>query len=137
MISERIIKESIKGNREAHKKLYDTCAPYVYSIVQNYIWDTEFRKDAMQEVFAQIFFSLKNFDNKKGSYKSWMARLTVNRCITLLKNNNKLDVISDLANVEDIPEEGLWNADQLTKENIEAMLSLMPNGYRTIFLCFI
>lgn len=134
MVSKEVILANIRGDRQAHKHLYDACAPYVYTIVKNYIYDREFRKDAMQEVFAHIFHSIHRYDEEKGEFKTWVGRIAVNRCIVLLRKSNLIDYKEDISELAETPYQSFDYLNNLTKDDIENMLSQMPEGYRTVFL---
>lgn len=133
MIDQKIIENCKRKDERAYKLCYDACAPYVYSIVKNYIYDFELRKDAMQEIFSQVFISIKTFDSTKGKFKSWISQIAINRCISILRKNKKLNYIIPLdreLEVADYSE----TFDAINKDELERLLSHMPEGYRTIFL---
>lgn len=134
MVAATVIRQCMDGERIAQRKLYDACAPYVFAIVKSYIRDEHYRKDAMQEAFAHIFSSLKNYDANKGNFKNWIGRITVNRCATLLKKTINFNLRPEAKGETIITNDSFAYLDQLTKADIENLLSKMPNGYRTIFL---
>ncbi len=134
MIDREVIEGCLKNNREAHKRLYDACAPYVYTIVKRYVPDRVFRKDAMQEVFAQVFLSIHRYDPARGSFKPWLAKIATNRCAVILRKEYLHSVFNN-----EIPEsyantQSYELNDDLSRDNIETILKTMPVGYRTIFL---
>jgi len=134
LINNEVIKSCLRGERKAHQMCYEKCAPYVYTIVKSYIYDIEMRKDAMQEVFANIFSSMSKYDGSKGSFKSWIASITVYQCIGLLRANKSLNILVPL---DGNSEELSFEADELhsiKKTDIEALIINMPIGYRTIFM---
>lgn len=133
-INQQLLDNCIMRDRVSQKALYEACAPYVYTIVKNYISDKSFIKDALQEAFAHIFCSLKNFDPSKGAFKSWIARITVNQCINILKKTGKINVSEGLELIMDIPDHAFSYLEELTKEDIEKILTKMPGGYKTVFL---
>ncbi len=134
MLDNHTIQACIKGDQRTHRKVYETCAPYVFAIVKNYFNTDDDRKDAMQEVFASLFTSLKNFDKTKGVFKSWLSRLVVYQCISLIKKSNNLQV-TYAAEIEDqIPDTTLLYLEQFSTQDLDKMLALMPQGYKTIFL---
>lgn len=114
--------------------MYKSCAPYIFTIIKNYFSYEDDRKDALQEVFAQIFLSIHQFDDIKGSFKSWASRLTVYQCIALLRKKNKLQINYSLEVVDNVGENALDSLEKLSVNDLENMLKYMPDGYRTIFL---
>ena len=134
MVTEEIITRCINNDRQAHASLYSSCAPYAYTIIKNYIGDNHFRKDALQESFAEIFTSLDSFDKNKGAFKSWMSRIVVHTCIDLYKHKFKVfDDLEESEIGESIDEQPIeFNSNDLKR--IELLMKDMPKGYKTIFL---
>ncbi len=132
MVSKELIRQCIENDRVAHGQLYRSCAPYVYAIIKNYISDTHFRKDALQEVFVELFTALESYDSMKGSYKSWLSRITVHTCIDLQKRKFKIFDNLEESSVEEPELEVEFNERDL--EKIDLLLNDMPSGYKTIFL---
>lgn len=134
MIDNRTIEACLNGDKRAHSEVYRLCAPYVYAIVKNYFVADEDRKDAMQEAFASLFTSIKNYDVEKGSFKSWLSRLVVLQCINIIKKS-KLLFVTYTSEMEDLHQDTtLDKLEKFSQQDIEKMLNLMPTGYKTIFL---
>lgn len=134
MIDTIYIHQCKKGEASSYKKLYEVTSSYVYAIIKTYIWDEEYRKDIMQDTYAAIFTSIKTFDENKGEFKSWMAKITVFNCIAFLRKNSKMKFDYSLSLVEDIEDDDYRKLHELTKNEIEIILKDMPLGYKTIFL---
>jgi len=133
-IDKDIIARCKRKDEMACKMIYQSYAPYVYAIIKNYLMEQEERKDMLQEVFAQIFLSIHRFDSKKGSFKSWISRITVNRCAVHLRNRSRLRVVFSMEEIVVEPRESLKLLEQLDRSALEELLSAMPEGYRTVFL---
>jgi len=134
MVTKDIIEQCIDNSRLAQENLYKSCAPYAYAIVKNYISDTHFRKDALQEVFAELFKSLRSFDENRGSFKSWLSSMTVHTCINLQRKQLK---IHDGLTVDDMVDIAVSPTAELSEKELERahlILKDMPQGYKTIFL---
>lgn len=133
MIEVDIINGCKRKDEKAYKQCYELYAPYVYSIIKNYISDNDYRRDAMQEVFSQVFISINNYDANKGAFKSWIAQLTIYQSISLLRKQKRLNIFVPLDSNTDVVEVN-DSLDQLTKEELNQMLAHMPEGYKTVFL---
>ncbi|MEM8524597.1 MAG: sigma-70 family RNA polymerase sigma factor [Bacteroidota bacterium] len=133
-ITKDIIARCKQKDEAAYKVIYQTCAPYVYAIIKNYLSEQEERKDMLQEVFAQIFLSIHRFDAKKGNFKPWVAKITANRCAVHLRSRNHLRVVFSMEEVVEEPRESLALLEQLNRADLEELLTSMPEGYRTVFL---
>jgi len=135
MVPVEIIEKSKAGDRTSQKELYNRCSKYVYAIVKSYIKDDSHRFDAMQESFVHIFGSLEKFDATKGSFKSWISKITVNQSVSFLRKHYKLYMsITDEELTDNIFDNTLDTFDQLSKEEIDQLLGDMPLGYKTVFL---
>jgi RNA polymerase sigma-70 factor (ECF subfamily) len=134
LVEQNIIHLCIRGDREATKSLYQECAPYVYAIIKNYFVEDVDRKDAMQEVFAQVYLSLKNFDFTKGSFQNWLSKLAVNQCATLIRKSKKISFVYSLETMDTADEVSTEFMNHLNVTDLENMLKNMPVGYKTIFL---
>jgi len=134
MVSIDLINKCIARDRLAQQQLYEACAPYVYTIIKSYIADESYRKDAMQEAFSHIYLSLEKYDPQRGQFKSWIGRITANRCATLLKRTINFNMRLEEEITPDVGAHTFAYLDQLSKAEIEQLLVNMPKGYRTIFL---
>jgi len=137
MITQEIIERCKCKEQRAFKECYEKCAPYVYTIIKSYIYEPEFRKDAMQEVFAQIFLYINKYDSKKGAFKSYISKIAINQCIAILRKRKTINLFVPLEENHQAIGQADINLDRLTKKDIEKILEKMPDGYRTIFLLFV
>lgn len=134
MIDNSVIERCKQKDRKAFKECYEACAPYVFAIVKNYITGHDDRKDAMQEVFAHIFHSMKSYDPAKGKFKSWIAQVTVNRCIDLLQKKKRLNFLVPLNEGFDAPVEQDESPIDIQSDLFQSLSQRMPTGYKTVFL---
>lgn len=127
------------GQEKGYRALYEACVPYVYTIVKSYIHDAADHKDVIQDIFAHLFVHLGGYDVDKGPFKPWLRRVAVNHCLMRLRKNDVLDMVIPIDTHAD---HRLSTAnghvghriDDLSREDIEALLAKMPVGYKTIFL---
>ena len=126
-------KRQILRERKALKQCYETCAPYVYTIIRNYIHDSSVHRDILQEVFISLYSSLPNYDPKQGNFKPWLSTIAIRQCIAHLRKK-KLSYTVLTVDHSNQPDVELIGLDELNREEIEKLLEKMPEGYRTIFL---
>lgn len=134
MIDNSLISLCKQGSRDAHGQVYNTCIPYVYSTVKRYIYNHEDAKDVIQETFAKVFTKIETFDSKKGTWNTWLRKITVNQCLLHLRKNKKLTLLSP---IDESPEQSIDDSellDQLSRNDIDKMLANMPNGYKLVFM---
>ncbi|MCF8320201.1 MAG: sigma-70 family RNA polymerase sigma factor [Flavobacterium sp.] len=69
------------------EKLYNQYSVLVYNIALNYLQNIEDAEEITQDVFIQINNSLDKFQ-KKSSLKTWIYRITINKCLDYIKHKN-------------------------------------------------
>lgn len=84
-VEEALIHSCKKNDSNAQKRLYMLLLPYLRAIVNRYLRDTSYEKDALQESFVKVFKTIDSFDQQKGELKSWAGRITINTCLNLNK----------------------------------------------------
>jgi RNA polymerase sigma factor (sigma-70 family) len=131
LIDLTIIEGCQHKDQHAFRTLYETCLPYVFRIVNDYIPDEDFRKDLVQEVFAKVFLNISGFDPQRGEFRFWLRKITVNQCRMFLRKEDHLEVSSDLeSSMHPTVSIDLRGLDpDLTEE----LLEKMPQGYREVF----
>lgn len=78
------------GNRvDNFKVLYNQYSLLVYNVALNYLQNNEDAEEITQDVFIQIHNSLSDFKNKS-TLKTWIYRITINKCLDFLKHKNSL-----------------------------------------------
>jgi len=127
------IELSKKGEERGYAQLYKDCAPYVYSHVKRYIWDTDFRKDMMQEIFAKIFINIKKFDPQKGNFKGWIKRIAINECLQQIRKKRPLYNATNIEASFDLADETPLPTD-LKRSDIDLLLKDMPPRYKVVFM---
>ena len=134
VVETNVINAAVRRDKGAFKIIYESCAPYAFSIIRRYISSTNDHKDILQEVFARLFLSLNTFDTSK-DFKPWLRRIVINQCMQHLRKNRKRSVVVPLTPTIREPNENLEaQLTKLSKSDIEMLLSQMPDGYRQVFM---
>ena len=81
---EYLTRSCARGNSRHCRMIYERYKKFVYGIVWKYLHDVETVKDVTQETFLKVFKNLANFRHDS-SFKTWLARITVNVCISHLR----------------------------------------------------
>lgn len=75
---------------ESFENLHQQYHPMVRQMCLGYVkGDEDLAKDLTQEIFIGIWNALPKFKGRS-SYKTWIYRITVNTCLSHLRENNKL-----------------------------------------------
>jgi len=84
------------GDQSALAALYDRYSSVVYAVALRVLGDTGAAEDVLQEVFLQLWRNPGAFDAARGSLGSWLAVITRNRAIDLLRRRRPETDIEDV-----------------------------------------
>ena len=74
-------------NKSDFKTVYNQYHVLVYNVALNYLQNIEDAEEVTQDVFIQIHESLNTF-NRQSSLKTWIYRITINKCLDAIKHKN-------------------------------------------------
>jgi len=131
-----IIKRCIKLDRQAQKLLYQKYSSVMFGICLRYASDRSEAQDVLQEGFLKIFLNIQDFSGL-GSFEGWMKRIMINTAITFyhknLKYNQQIDIDhvreSRISNIE-------YETSEYTVEELQKVITSLPDGYRMVFNLF-
>lgn len=127
---EVLIDQSIKGNDQAFRRLYDMLSGKMYSLCLRYINDVENANDAFQEGFVRLYSNLKSYRHE-GSFEGWARRIFITACLDYIKRKKSYFLeIDEASPVEAVELSGL---DKLEMADLMKMVQQLPPGQRTIF----
>ena len=87
MTEEDFIKKLVKGDSLAYSKLLDTYQQKVFATCISFIPNKEDAEDVAQEVFLEVFKSIKKF-NGNSKLSTWIYRITTNKCLEFIRKKN-------------------------------------------------
>jgi len=98
---EQLVQQFLSGREEAFRQIVDIFSPLVYVLVSNIVKNESDVADIVQEVFVQAYRSLPRY--KPGNFKSWLAKIAVNKAIDWKRARSKLeeDHLQDLNQIVD------------------------------------
>lgn len=125
-----LIKQSIAGNDQSFKLLYNRIAGKMYSLCQRYIKNTEDANDVFQDGCTRLYTNLKNY-RYDGVFEGWVRRIFVTACLDHLKKK-------DLQLVEIDEKAGIKSPDLSVVSKLELSdlfykIRQLPDGQRVIF----
>lgn len=135
---EIIINNALQGNQEAFRSIVDNYKKYVFAIIFNILKEPQETENVAQETFLQIYRSLSTYD--KGSFKSWIGKIAVNKAIDWKRKNSKEGLNNKLLYFEDIKdliasEEGLIE-ERIVKEEeaqrVKELCNKLPPIYGAV-----
>lgn len=128
----QLIKDCLKGKKDAQYGLYNLYAPTMMGICYRYTKSVEDAEDVLQDGFIRVFTKLQQY-KQDGDLSAWIRRIMVNCAISYLQKHNryKKDLHLDDVAVHPISDENP-EVKIDTKELIEIIRAL-PTNYQTIF----
>ena len=136
MSEERLIRQAIKNNRSAQRKIYECYRSYWYVICLRYVKLPENAEDVLQEALVKIFSNLSQFDSTKGNFKSWSSKIVVNENLIFLRKNKQNIFVELNEEVLNVEQEEITQNVTSTKALIK-MIQKLPVGYRTVFNLYV
>src|SRR5216683_7301923 len=106
----------------AFREIVERYQSKVFSIIYGILRNRNDAEDIAQQVFAKIYFSIKNFDFRS-SLLTWIYKITVNECYDYLRKKR----VRKLVYESDFSEE-----DALRMENSETARDQRPNVDSTL-----
>ncbi len=87
MVEQEFIEALQEGKRHAYDKLIDRFQEAVFNKCLSFVPNKEDAEDIAQEVFIEVFRSIKRF---KGQAKlsTWIYRITTNKCLEFIRKKN-------------------------------------------------
>lgn len=131
-----LIARCLRQDRRAQAKLYGDFAPYSLAVIRRFGVPGSREADLLQEIFIEVFAQLDRFDEQKGSFKTWLRRITVFRIIDLQRREKRIRFESlDAPDARQIVAEN-DDLNKLTPVYLLKLIADLPPGYRTVFNLF-
>lgn len=99
MIDIKLIEECRGGNLNNFRKLVELTTPLAFSVAFRMLGDEEQAKDVVQETLITIWQKLNKIKSPE-VYKTWIYRITVNKCYDQLRKRKR--------NPEIIADDSVW-----------------------------
>ncbi len=87
-----LIRRCQTGDEEAFAALFHQYKNLVYKTAYLMLDSADEAEDVLQEVFLQVYRSLPTFDPSKGTFTTWLYRITVNHCLSRRRKRRLLMV---------------------------------------------
>lgn len=129
---DELIKQCLKGNRDAQYRLYQQFAAQMLGICYRYTKSMEDAEDVLQEGFIKVFTNLNQYRNE-GDLGGWIRRIMVNTALTYLNKHNryKKEMLIDDVAVHPISDD---SPDvKLNTKDLADIIRELPSNYQTIF----
>jgi len=128
------IKKCLNGQKDAFEFLVTKYKNLVYSIAFSTLTNKSDAADVTQEVFLKAWANLSSY-NPEFTFKSWIARITVNHCINLNYKSRRIAAWDDeemekITTDENNPENAALDTER--RNDIRNAINSLPEKYRII-----
>ncbi len=128
-----LIKASQQGDAEAFRVLYESHKGRVYAVVYRLVADADEAKDVTQDVFVQVWKSLKSFRGDS-AFSTWLHRVATNITISHIRKR-KHWWRRFVTGEEGEAHEGITTM-ELPDERLEKAILGLPEQARMVFVLF-
>jgi len=118
-----------RGDEAAMASLFDRYSKIVYSVALRVLRDPALAEDILQEIFMQIWRKPESFTATRGSLGGWLAVVSRNRAIDVLRRKKPTDSVDDivLSSPYNLADEGERN---IMIEKARTAMHLLPTEQR-------
>lgn len=133
MNTEKLIKQSTKGNPKAQKLLYGKYIGILYSTVHRYIKIENDVEDVLLQAFVKIFKKLNDFQfiNEK-AFIGWIKKVAINEALMFKRRG--FSTVYTMEQVDEVPDSVAVLPDLVNERELIELIEQLPEGYRTVFL---
>lgn len=129
-----VVESCKQGSAQGYETLYREYSKAMFNTSLRIVNNSADAEDIIQEAFTEAFRNIERFDYRS-TFGAWIKRIVINKSINHLRDKKfKLVDISQTRTEEMELEEAPDEAEtQFKVEEIKKAISIMPDGYRTIF----
>jgi RNA polymerase sigma-70 factor, ECF subfamily len=117
-----LVRRVQNGDEMAFREVVERYQSKVFSIIYGILRNHNDAEDIAQQVFAKIYFSIKNFDFRS-SLLTWIYKITVNECYDYLRKKRVRKLVYESDFSED---------DKMKMENSEPAMDRRPMIDKTL-----
>lgn len=125
--SELDVRLAKKGDKEAFGRLIELNKVSMYRIALSMVKNKEDIEDAIQNSIIKAYEGIL-YLKKDEFFKTWLIRILINECKSILKNNSKLvhieDVNSDIEAIQDFSNIEITSAINSLEEDLRVVTTL-------------
>lgn len=126
------LQKAMKGDESAFRELYNLYSGKMYSLCSRYAGNSADADDIFQEGFIKVYKNLASFKGL-GSFEGWVRKIFVHTCLDFLRRKKNAHNTSELDEKTEIAAYSENDAaSKLSMNELHAIISEMPAGYRTI-----
>lgn len=124
-----------QNHRTSQHRLFVMFYNYAMTIARRYMGNPENAEEVVNDAFFKVFSKIHLYSSEQ-PFRFWLRRVVINTAIDRLRSNLNDLKVTELHPWHDT--ETLPNiVEEITREQVLAMLDLLPPSYRTVFNLFV
>ncbi len=134
MISEILVLNCKKMQRDAQRKVYELLSPRLYRTCRRYLKHEEDIEEALADTFFIVFTKIDQLKDN-AVFEGWARRIAVNQCLQMLRRKVNFNLYLD--DVSHKVQPAVDAIDHLAEEDLMGLLAKIPAGCRTVFNLYV
>ena len=123
-----------QGQRASQHQLFAMLYNYAMSIARRYTGNIEAAEEVVNDAFFKVFTKISLYNGEQ-PFRFWLRRIVINTAIDRIRSSLHQYSVTELQPWHDsFSEPGI--VEDMTREQILAMLDLLPPSYRAVFNLF-
>ncbi len=131
----KLVKDCLKGNREAQRQLYDNFAGEMLAVCYRYTKSGADAEDVLQDGFVKVFTHLHQF-KADGELGAWIRRIMVNTAINYLKKSSRYQAELSFSDLTMHPVYFDNPEIRMQAKELADLIRQLPPGFQTIFILY-
>ena len=128
-VDDALVARCRRGEPAAQEQLYRKLAPRLLGVARRYSRSDPDAEDALQRAMLNILTRLAQWQ-QQGPFEAWARRITVNTALDGWRRADPRAISWDDA--PDVANPDPTSLDQLSADDLLALLDTLPPGYRTV-----
>ncbi|WBO85481.1 RNA polymerase sigma factor [Hymenobacter yonginensis] len=120
-----------RGSPTAQRALYERLAYQLMGVCLRYCPSQAEAEDALQLTFIKIFTRLDQY-REQGPFEAWARRIAVNTSLNAYQQHRQGAPQVDYEAAANVPHPDGTALDQLSTDEVVALINTLPIGYRTV-----
>ncbi len=130
-MEEDLIRNARKGDKIAFSSLIEHYEKDMYIIAKSKLNCLQDIEDAIQETILEMYSDIWMLRNPN-KFRSWMAKILINNCYDIIKENKKYDIGIDKINLDDIQDEN--NEFYDSANNFFSLINFLESDDQTLLI---
>ena len=131
-----LIQDCIRGDRQAHSRLYSKFAPKLFVLCLRYSKNREEAEEVLQEGFLKVFQFLHQYRGE-GPLEGWIRKIIVNCALQRLRSNSRL---APVVSIESYDEQFIIHnqvENRIGSKELLRMVMSLPPAYKLVFNLYV